>query len=73
MADVKGERQGVITMIYDHDPRGLLTLLTDIQDEFKTIIRASLHSHVTENRCLEVILLREDGTQLKVLAERLMS
>ncbi|MCX6689609.1 MAG: nickel-responsive transcriptional regulator NikR [Methanoregula sp.] len=73
MSDVKGERQGVITMIYDHDQRGLLTTLTDIQHEFKSIIQASLHSHVTENRCLEVILLRGDGTQLKALAEHLMS
>jgi CopG family nickel-responsive transcriptional regulator len=73
MADVKGERQGVITMIYDHDQRGLLVVLTDIQHEFKGIIQASLHSHVTESRCLEVILLRGDGTQLKSLAERLMS
>jgi CopG family nickel-responsive transcriptional regulator len=73
MADVKGERQGVITMIYDHDQRGLLVVLTDIQHEFSGIIQASLHSHVTESRCLEVILLRGDGTQLKSLAERLMS
>jgi CopG family nickel-responsive transcriptional regulator len=73
MADVRGERQGVITMIYDHDQRGLLVVLTDIQHEFKGIIQASLHSHVTESRCLEVILLRGDGTQLKSLAERLMS
>jgi CopG family nickel-responsive transcriptional regulator len=73
MADVKGDRQGVITMIYDHDQRGLLVVLTDIQHEFKGIIQASLHSHVTESRCLEVILLRGDGTQLKSLAERLMS
>jgi CopG family nickel-responsive transcriptional regulator len=73
MADVRGERQGVITMIYDHDQRGLLVVLTDIQHEFKGIIQASLHSHVTESRCLEVILLRGDGTQLKSLAEHLMS
>ena len=73
MADVKGERQGVITMIYDHDQRGLLVVLTDIQHQFKGIIQASLHSHVTESRCLEVILLRGDGTQLKSLAEHLMS
>jgi CopG family nickel-responsive transcriptional regulator len=73
MADVRGERQGVITMIYDHDQRGLLVVLTDIQHEFSGIIQASLHSHVTESRCLEVILIRGDGTQLKSLAERLMS
>lgn len=73
MSDVKGERQGVITMIYDHDQRGLLPVLTDIQHDFMGIIQASLHSHVSHNRCLEVILVHGDGTQLKDLAERLMS
>jgi CopG family nickel-responsive transcriptional regulator len=73
MADVKGEREGVITMVYEHDQRGLLVTLTDIQHEFNTIIKASLHSHVTHDRCLEVILVHGDGSQLKALAERLMS
>ncbi len=73
MSDVKGERQGVITMIYDHDQRGLLPMLTDIQHDFMGIIQASLHSHVSHNRCLEVILVHGDGAQLKDLAERLMS
>jgi len=73
MSDVRGERQGVITMIYDHDQRGLLTSLTDIQHDFMGIIQATLHSHVTEDRCLEVILVRGDGADLKTLAERLMS
>jgi CopG family nickel-responsive transcriptional regulator len=73
MADVKGEREGVITMVYDHDQRGLLVTITDIQHEFNTIIKASLHSHVTHDRCLEVILVHGDGSQLKALAERLMS
>jgi CopG family nickel-responsive transcriptional regulator len=65
--------QGVITIIYDHDQHDLLAMLADVQHEFKAIIRASFHSYVTENRCLEVILLRGDGTYLKALAERLMS
>ena len=73
MADVKGDRQGVITMIYDHEQRGLLTTLTDIQHEFMSVIQASIHSHITHDRCLEVILVRGDGSQLKTLAERLMS
>lgn len=73
MSDVKGEREGVITMIYDHDQRGLLTAITDIEHEHHDIIRASLHSHVTHSRCLEVILVHGEGTQLKALAERLMS
>jgi CopG family nickel-responsive transcriptional regulator len=73
MSDVKGERQGVITMTYDHDQRGLLQNILDIQHEYMTTIQATVHSHVTHDRCLEVILLRGEGTELKSVAERLMS
>ncbi len=73
MSDVKGEREGIVTMVYDHDQRGLLVMLTDIQHEYNKIIKASLHSHVTHNRCLEVILVHGDGSELKAFAERLMS
>src|SRR5690606_32965322 len=73
MSDVKGERQGVITMIYDHEQRGLLTTLADIQHDFMSIIQASVHSHVTHDKCLEVILVRGDGSELKKLAEKLMA
>ncbi|MCC7566202.1 MAG: nickel-responsive transcriptional regulator NikR [Methanomicrobiaceae archaeon] len=73
MSDVRGERQGVITMVYDHDQRGLLQTLTEIQHEYAGIIQASLHSHVTTIKCLEIILVRGDAAQLKSIAERLMS
>ena len=73
MADVKGERHGIISIVYDHDQRGLLVTIMDIQHEFREIIGASLHSHVTDERCLEVILVRGEGGRLKALAERLMS
>jgi len=73
MSDVKGERQGVITIIYDHEQRGLLHTLTEIQHEYTNIIQASIHSHISHDKCLEIILLRGDGSILKTIAERLMS
>lgn len=73
MSDVHGERQGVITMVYDHEQRGLLQALTDIQHEYLNVISASIHSHVTHDKCLEVILLRGDANELKQVAERLMA
>jgi CopG family nickel-responsive transcriptional regulator len=73
MADVKGEREGVITMVYDHNQRNLLTTIMDIEHKHHHVIKASLHSHVTHDRCLEVILIHGDGAQLKMLAEQLMA
>lgn len=73
MSDVKGEREGVITMVYDHEQRNLLQAITEVEHEYHAIIKASLHSHVTHEKCLEVILVHGDGSQLKALAEKLMS
>lgn len=73
MSDVTGERQGVITMVYDHEHRGLLQVLTEIQHEYLDVIQSSLHSHVSHDKCVEIILLRGDGEKLKNIAERLMS
>jgi len=73
MSEVKGERHGIITMVYDHDHRGLLPTINDIQHEFRSNIKTALHSHVSHERCLEVILVKGEGMQIKALAERLMS
>ncbi|MDO5843719.1 MAG: nickel-responsive transcriptional regulator NikR [Methanocorpusculum sp.] len=73
MNDVSGERQGVITMVYDHDQRGLMEAITEIQHGNRGIVQSTIHSHVTDERCLEVILVRGDAKALKELAERLMA
>ena len=73
MADVTGPRQGVITLVYDHHQRGLVAAITDIQHDFMNLIQASLHSHVTHNRCVEVLLVKGDAQDVKGIAERLMA
>lgn len=73
MSDVTGERQGVITMVYDHEQRGLLQVLTEIQHEHINIIQSSLHSHVSHEKCLEIILVRGDAGEIKKIAESLMA
>lgn len=73
MSDVKGERQGVITMIYDRRQRNVFHALTDIQHDFMRIIQISLNSQISPDKCLEVVLVRGDGSELKSLAEHLMA
>ena len=73
MNDVEGERQGVITMVYDHDQRGLLEAVTEVQHANTDIIQSSIHSHLTHERCMEVIMVRGDGQKLRSLTESLMA
>ncbi|MDD1701554.1 MAG: nickel-responsive transcriptional regulator NikR [Methanoregula sp.] len=73
MADVKGERKGVITIVYNYEQRGLLVTITDIQHDYSRIIKASLHSSITDSRGLEIILVHGDGSDIKEFAEKLMA
>jgi len=73
MSDVQGERVGVITIVYSHSQRGLEDNLTEIQHEFGTLIQSSLHVHLDHDNCLEVVVLRGEGQDVRKAAERMMS
>jgi len=73
MSEVKGDRHGIISMVYDHNTPGLLKIINDIQSEFRSTIQTSLHAHVGDERCLDIFVVREQGEQIKVLTERFMA
>ncbi|HOT06104.1 MAG: putative nickel-responsive regulator [Methanosaeta sp. PtaB.Bin039] len=73
MSDVQGERVGIITLVYSHHQRGLVDNLTEIQHDFGTIIESSLHVHLDHDNCLEVVILRGEGQEVRKAAERMMA
>jgi CopG family nickel-responsive transcriptional regulator len=73
MSDVQGDRVGVITLVYAHSQRGLVENITEIQHEYGDIIQSSLHVHLDHDNCLEVVVLRGDGQDVKKAAERMMA
>jgi CopG family nickel-responsive transcriptional regulator len=73
MSDVQGERVGVITLVYSHSQRGLVDNLTEIQHEFGKIIQSSLHVHLDHDNCLEVVVLRGEGKDVRRAAEMMMA
>ncbi|MGB9757889.1 MAG: nickel-responsive transcriptional regulator NikR [Candidatus Bipolaricaulaceae bacterium] len=62
---------GVILLFYDHHKRELLAKLTEAQHRAHTKILASLHIHVDEDHCLEVIAVRGQAQEVAQLADRL--
>ena len=73
MNDVHGERVGVITIVYSHAQRGLEDNLTEIQHEYGGTIQSSLHVHLDQDNCLEVVVLRGEGQEVKKAAESMMA
>ncbi len=73
MSEVKGERHGIISMVYNTTNIGLLKVINDIQHEFRSTIKACLHVHVNQENCLDIILVHDEGAQIKALTERFMA
>jgi len=70
---VQGERVGVITLVYSHSQRGLVENLTEIQHESGDIIQSTLHVHLDHDNCLEVIVLRGEGKDVRIATEKMMA
>src|SRR5580698_8446227 len=62
-----------LTLVYDHHVRELSEKLTEFQHRLGDGVRSTLHIHLDENRCLEVIILRGRSDELKRVADRLLA
>jgi CopG family nickel-responsive transcriptional regulator len=71
----RGKRNvvGVLVLVYDHRKRGVVDKLLNIQHEHHESIFATMHVHLNEDNCLEVIVARGKPDGLKKLADRMVS
>lgn len=64
---------GIVLLVYDHHTMGLDRRLTNTQHKHIQHVVASLHIHVDERNCAEVVVLRGSGQEIRTVGERLMS
>jgi CopG family nickel-responsive transcriptional regulator len=71
----RGDRATVATvnLVYDHHKRELMERLAALQHDHLDNIVSSLHVHLDAQHCLEVLVLRGKGRELKALGERLIA
>ncbi|ASJ11914.1 nickel-responsive transcriptional regulator NikR [Thermococcus thioreducens] len=71
----EGDRDvaGTITIVYNHDEADVVKELLDLQHDYVDEIISSLHVHMDEHNCLEVVVVRGKATRIKEIAERLIS
>jgi CopG family nickel-responsive transcriptional regulator len=58
-----------LTLVYDHHKPHLVEKLLALQHDHSGQVVASMHVHLDHDRCLEVIVLRGVGSELRKLAE----
>ncbi len=71
--DDEREVAGTITLVYDHHVRGLGALLTDLQHEHYSLLVSTVHVHLDEHNCLEVLVVKGPAGEAKKIAEKLIS
>ena len=62
-----------VTLIYDHHTSELTEQLNDIQHHHKGIVVAGMHVHLDYDNCMEVVVLRGRGKEVKELAHQLIA
>jgi CopG family transcriptional regulator, nickel-responsive regulator len=67
------EVTGTITLVYNHNRRGLVSRLMDIQHDCHHNIFSTQHIHVDHEHCLEIIIAKGDAKELELLYSRLKS
>ena len=68
----ESETVGTISIVYSHEKRELQKLLTLVQHHHYKMIISSMHIHLDEHNCLEVIAVRGKGDEIKKIADRLI-
>ena len=67
------EVAGTITIVYNHDEADVVEELLEMQHEYVNNIISSIHVHMDEHNCLEVIIVKGRASDVKTIAERLIS
>lgn len=70
--DTNEETVGTVTIVYDHHVRALTDKLTSIQHEFQHRIVSGMHVHLDHDHCLEVLVVRGKGSEIRQVADTLI-
>jgi len=66
------ETVGTITIVYNHHTRELEHALTEMQHKSFHQIVSALHVHLDPHNCLEVLVVKGKGQDIRKIADRLI-
>lgn len=69
----RAEVVGTVTLVYDHHVRMLSEKLMDLRHDHHKNILTTIHVHLDHDNCLEVLIVKGKGKDVKKIADALMS
>ena len=73
MRQETGNITGAILVLHYLDKPGLIDEITGIQHKFGNVVCSTLHIHLEENKCLEIIAVKGSAQEVGGLARGLMA
>jgi len=63
----------IALLVYDHHMMSVSTRLMNLQHKYTQNVVSTLHVHIDEHNCLEVVVMKGQGQQICRLGEKLLS
>jgi len=63
---------GAVLLTYNHEAHGIQEELTHAQHRYRDVISSTMHIHLDELRCLEIISVRGKLERIQMMAKELM-
>ncbi len=58
---------GALLVMYNHEVKGMVDRIIDVQHKYSNLITSSMHIHLDEKRCLEIIIVNGVTSSVKEL------
>ncbi len=71
-SQTEGDQVGVVSLMYNHEQRGLISLLTDIQHENAQLITSTIHIHLDTSNCLEIDVVQGSAQDIRAFADKIV-
>ncbi len=68
-----GQITGGLLILYYLKKPGLLQEIMETQHRFKNVVLSTMHIHLEEEKCLEIVALRGPAQEVKKLVQELMT
>jgi len=69
----ESEVMGSLTLLFDHETRGLVEKLTEIQHERCGNIVSTMHVHIDKHNCMEILAMKGLPREIREIANKLIS
>ncbi len=71
--DPEEEVYGSLTLVFDHEKRGISDRLTEMQHRSHDMIVSTMHIHLDHNNCMELMAIRGKPAEVQHIADSLIS